>query len=209
MLEPITLDGDLARLEPLGPGHLAGLMVASTENPDAYRWNTMPRSEPAMEAYIADALARREAGDTLAFATVRRSDDRVVGCTRFCRAEYWPWPADSPFHRSNATPDAVEVGYTWLAVSAQRTGVNIEAKRLMFGHAFDTWQVHRVSLDTDVRNHQSRTAIEALGARYEGVIRGERMGADITVRDSARYSIIGAEWPEVRSRLDGRLARYT
>jgi len=208
VLEPLVLEGDLTRLEPLGPAHLDGLMAASTEDPEAYRWNTMPRSEAAMAAYIADALDRRQAGDTLAFATVRRSDDRVVGCTRFCRAEYWPWPDDSPHRRDDSTPDTVEVGYTWLAASAQRTGVNIDAKRLMLGHAFDGWRVHRVSLDTDVRNVQSRSAIEALGARFEGVIRAERMGSDITVRDSARYSIVNDEWPEVQAVLESRLARY-
>jgi len=99
----------------------------------------------------------------------------------------------------------VEIGYTWLAASAQRTGLNLGAKRLMLAHAFDTWSVHRVSLDTDVRNHQSRQAIEALGARFEGVIRAERIGADATVRDSARFSIVASEWPDVRAHLDRRL----
>ena len=208
MLQPVTLVGSLVRLEPLSLDHVAGLVAASSEDPGAYRWNLMPRSEPAMAAYVTDTIDGWQAGHTLAFATVAVADDRVVGCTRYCRAEYWAWPADSPWHRADGTPDALEVGYTWLAVSAQRSGMNIEAKRLMFALAFDTWAVHRVSLDTDVRNQQSRTAIEALGARFEGVIRAERLGADVTVRDSARYSIILDEWPAVRAHLDARLARH-
>lgn len=208
MLEPITLTGSRVRLEPVSLDHVPALVAASAEDPGAYRWNTMPRSEPAMAAYVADAIDGWRAGHTLAFATVAVAEDRVVGCTRFCRAERWPWPTDSPFHRSDATPDGVEIGYTWLAVSAQRTGINVEAKRLMLAHAFEAWAVHRVSLDTDVRNEQSRTAIAALGATFEGVIRGERMGADLTVRDSARYSIVIAEWPDIRAHLDARLGAY-
>ncbi|MGZ4716812.1 MAG: GNAT family N-acetyltransferase [Acidimicrobiales bacterium] len=208
MLDAVTLTGSLVRLQPVGPEHVPALVEASSEDPGAYRWNTMPRSEPAMADYVADAVERWRQGDTLAFATIRRSDDLVVGCTRFTRAEHWAWAPDSPLRRADGTPDVVEIGYTWLAASAQRTGINVEAKRLMLAHAFDVWSVHRVSLDTDVRNHQSRQAIEALGARFEGVIRAERIGADGTVRDSARFSIIAAEWPDVRAHLDRRLAAW-
>jgi RimJ/RimL family protein N-acetyltransferase len=162
-----------------------------------------------MAAYVDQAVEWWRAGDGLAFATIRQVDDRVVGCTRFTRAEYWSWPDDNPFHRDDGTPDVIEIGYTWLAASAQRTGINVEAKRLMLAHAFDRWAVHRVALDTDVRNHQSRQAIEALGARFEGVVRAERIGADGTIRDSARFSIIAAEWPDVRAHLDRRLAAWS
>ena len=95
---------------------------------------------------------------------------------------------------------------TWLAASAQRTGANTEAKSLMLGHAFEAWEVHLVRLRTDRRNLRSRTAIERLGARFEGVRRADRPGVDGTVRDSAFYSITRAEWPAVRERL-GRLLR--
>jgi RimJ/RimL family protein N-acetyltransferase len=206
MLDAVTLTGSLVRLVPVGPEHVDALVAASSEDPGAYRWNTMPRTAAAMAAYVDDAIDWWRRADGLTFATVRLSDDRVVGCTRFTRAEYWDWPDDSPLRRSDGTPDVVEIGYTWLAATAQRTGINVEAKRLMLAHAFDTWAVRRVSLDTDVRNHQSRQAIEALGARFEGVIRVERIGADGTVRDSARFSIIAAEWPDVRAHLDRRLA---
>jgi RimJ/RimL family protein N-acetyltransferase len=208
VLDPVTLTGSLVRLRPVAPDDVPALVEASSENPDAYRWNTMPRSTEAMATYVDDAVDWWRNGDGLTFATVRRADDRVVGCTRFTRAEYWSWAEGNPLRRTDGTPDVVEIGYTWLAASAQRTGINVEAKRLMLAHAFDTWSVHRVSLDTDVRNHQSRQAIEALGARFEGVIRAERIGADGSVRDSARFSIIASEWPDVRSHLDRRLAAW-
>lgn len=209
MLDAVTLTGSLVRLQPVEAEHVAALVEASSEDPAAYRWNTMPRSASAMAAYVDTAVHRWRQGDGLTFATIRRADDRVVGCTRFTRAEYWAWADDSPLRRPDGTPDVIEIGYTWLAASAQRTGINVEAKRLMLTHAFDTWSVHRVSLDTDVRNHQSRQAIEALGARFEGVVRAERIGADGTVRDSARFSIVASEWPDVRAHLDRRLAAWS
>jgi RimJ/RimL family protein N-acetyltransferase len=208
MLERVTLVGALARLEPLTVGHVPALVAASAGHPEAYRYNVVPQGDDAMAAYVDDALTAGEAGDTLAFATVRRADDQVVGSTRFTRAERWPWPTASALHRADGTPDVVEIGNTWLAVAAQRTGVNIDAKRLMLGHAFEVWGVHRVSFITDARNEQSRRAIEALGARFEGVVRAHRIAADTSVRDSARFSIVAAEWPDVRRRLERRLASH-
>jgi N-acetyltransferase len=208
MLEPVVLTGSLTRLEPLSLDHVPALVAASSASPSAYRFNLVPQDEAGMVRLVEAALAARQIGDTLAFATIRRSDGAVVGSTRFVRAEYWPWPDDNPLRRPDGTPDAVEVGYTWLAVSAQRTGVNVEAKRLMFAHAFETWGVRRVSLITDARNEQSRTAIAAVGGRFEGVLRAHRVAADGIVRDSARFSIVADEWPDVRRLLDDRLARF-
>jgi RimJ/RimL family protein N-acetyltransferase len=93
------------------------------------------------------------------------------------------------------------MGYTWLAPSALRTAANTEAKLLMLAHAFETWQVLRVCLHTDARNHRSRAAIERIGGRFEGILRAHRMAADYTTRDSVRYSIVAAEWPEAKQRL--------
>ena len=104
-------------------------------------------------------------------------------------------------------PDAVEVGSTWLAASAQRTRCNTEAKYLLLAHAFEGWEVHRVSLRTDERNERSRRAIERLGAQFEGIRRVDMPGQDGTVRNSACYSIVRAEWPAVRDRLQGFLAQ--
>jgi len=102
-------------------------------------------------------------------------------------------------------PDVVDIGFTWLAGSAQRTPVNTEAKLLMMTHAFEVWRVHRVALQTDVRNTRSRAAIERIGGRLDGILRADRPGADDTVRTSARFSIVATEWPDVKARLTSRL----
>jgi N-acetyltransferase len=120
--------------------------------------------------------------------------------------EVWRWAPDSPYQRQGV-PDAADIGYTWLAASAQRSPVNTEAKLLMMGHAFETWRVHRVGLQTDARNTRSRAAIERIGGRLDGILRADRPGTDDTVRDSARFSILAAEWPEVKDRLTARLGR--
>ncbi len=193
------------RLEPLTLEHVPALVEASGEDPSAYRWNVVPTDHAAMTSYVEAAMAEAATGAAIPFATIRRADGAVVGSTRFLRIECWPWPPDSPHARRDGRPDVVEIGATWLAVSAQRRGINTEAKLLMLAHAFETWEVWRVSLITDARNVQSRTAIERLGARFEGVVRAHRIGADLTVRDSARFSITAEEWPMVRARLQGFL----
>ena len=111
-------------------------------------------------------------------------------------------------HATSATgvPDVCDIGYTWLAGSAQRTPVNTEAKLLMMAHAFEVWQVHRVALQTDVRNKRSWAAIERIGGQLDGILRADRPGADDTVRTSARFSIVADEWPAVKARLAARLA---
>jgi RimJ/RimL family protein N-acetyltransferase len=200
----IVLEGDLVRLEPLTEAHAQALFDAAseTDDPDLYRWTWVPRSPDAAREYIAKAL-----GDNLflPFATVRRADGRVVGSTRY-EQYFWEWPVGHE-HHGRTTPDAVEIGWTWLAASALRSGINTEAKLLMLAHAFDTWHVHSVRLTTDARNVRSQAAIERLGAHRDGVIRGIRPGADGSVRDSAWYSILAAEWPDVQRRLRQLLAR--
>ncbi len=137
---------------------------------------------------------------------MRAADGRVIGSTRFWNLEFWPWPDGHPLGGRDG-PDACEIGHTWLSPSAIRTGANTEAKYLMLRHAFEAWQVHRVCLHTDARNERSRAAMERMGARFEGVLRAHRMAADLTVRDSARYSVVAGEWPAVKARLEGYLAR--
>ncbi len=125
---------------------------------------------------------------------------RVVGTTSYYDYTPWEWPVGCDLQRADR-PDTLEIGYTWLAASAQRTRCNTEAKYLLLSQAFDSWEVHRVSLRTDVRNERSRRAIERLGAQFEGVRRADMPGQDCTVRDSAFYSIVSAEWPQVQNRL--------
>lgn len=180
--------------------HVDALTAAASESRDTYHWTFVPDGREAMAAYVATALAGRDDDLFTPFVTVRLEDDRVVGSTRF-RTERWDWSEADPAQQRTDAPDVVEIGWTWLAASAQRTAVNTEAKLLLLTHAFETWDVHRVCLRTDERNERSRAAIERLGARLDGIIRGDRPASDGTVRDSAQYSIVRAEWPAVRDRL--------
>jgi RimJ/RimL family protein N-acetyltransferase len=136
--------------------------------------------------------------------TVRIADGLIIGSTRFWKMERWAWPVGHERHGRKA-PDVCEIGYTWLAASAIRTAANTEAKLLMLKHAFEQWGVLRVSFHTDIRNQRSRAALERIGGRFEGILRAHRMASDYIARDSARYSIIAAEWPEVERRLSGYL----
>ena len=154
-----------------------------------------------MVSYVATLLRDHADGRALPFATIDRARGQVVGATRFLDVQFWSWPADSPYQRGADVPDVVEIGGTWLAPSAQRTGINTEAKLLMLTHAFETWRVHRVSLKTDARNARSRAAILRLGARFDGILRAARVAADHTIRDDANYSILEGEWPEVKANL--------
>lgn len=200
------LEGRFIRLEPLGPGHAADLVVSANEDRDPYRYTFVPGDHAGMEAYVAEADAGRRAGHSLAFAVVRRSEGRAVGSTRFAFVERWQWPPGHP-QASRTTPDVAEIGNTWLAASAVRTACNTEAKLLLLGFAFDVWDLHRVRFRTDRRNRTSWAALERIGAHFDGVLRADRTGADGTVRDSSYFSVLAAEWPSVRQRLTALLDR--
>ena len=168
------------------------------------RWSPVPQSKADAVKYIETAICWREAGTAVPFATVRVEDGAVIGSTRFFDMERWAWPPNHARY-GRRDPDACEIGYTWLAGFAVRTRANTEAKLLMLTHAFETWQVLRVCLHTDVRNQRSRDAIERIGGKFEGILRSHRMAADFIARDSARFSIVAAEWPEVKQRLSQTL----
>ena len=201
MYEGLFLQGKHIRLEPLDRHHVEGLAAASATGDAAlYRWSPVPQGKAEAAAYVETALAWREANKAIAFATVRASDGMVIGSTRFFDLESWAWPKGHPLH-GRGVPDACEIGYTWLARPALRTAANTEAKLLMLRHAFEVWQMLRVCLHTDARNERSRAAIERIGGKFEGILRSHRMAADFIARDSARYSIVAAEWPGVKQRL--------
>ncbi len=210
MREPFTLQGTFVRLEPLTEAHIPALVEAAGLDRSAYEWTYTPEGPEQMTDYVVDALAKAASGAHVAFATVRRGagpdgSDLVVGATRFCEMAYWQWPPGAS-HQRHGVPDVVDIGFTWLAGPAQRTHVNTEAKLLMMAHAFEVWEVHRVALQTDVRNKRSWAAIERIGGRLDGILRADRPGSDDTVRTSARFSIVAAEWPIVKERLTARLA---
>jgi RimJ/RimL family protein N-acetyltransferase len=197
-----VLEGSYVRLEPLARGHVDGLAAASAADPSLslYQWSPVPQGKSAAEKYVDTALAWQEAGTAAPFAIVRLSDGAVIGSTRFWLIEHWAWPpGHARFGRS--APDACEIGYTWFSASAIRTPANTESKLLMLTYAFETWEVLRVCLHTDVRNERSRAAIERIGGQFEGILRAHRMAADFIARDSARYSIIASEWPAAKERL--------
>jgi RimJ/RimL family protein N-acetyltransferase len=203
---PVTLEGGHVRLEPLTIEHVAPLIAAARGDRETYAFTLVPATEDEMAAYVRAALEQQVAARALPFATVDRRTGRVVGSTRFGNVEFWPWPPGNPLQRGEELPDVVEIGWTWLTARAQRTPINTEAKLLMLEHAFERWRVHRVSLMTDARNARSRAAILRIGARFDGVVRAQRLASDGVIRDTACYSILDVEWPEVRAHLVARLA---
>lgn len=184
---PSTLSGRIVRLEPLELHHADALVEAAR---DAEIWAYMPvrLDDPdAMRGWIETALQERAAGTTLAYAIVSQERDVPIGATRFMDIR--------------ARDRGLEIGWTWLAKSAWRTGVNTEAKFLLLEHAFDAVGAIRVQFKTHRMNFRSRRAIERVGAQFEGILRNHYVLPDGTYRDSAYYSIIESEWPAVRRHL--------
>ena len=194
VLEPTVLEGHGVRLEPLAPGHAEGLAVAANDGRLwELRYTFVPEADK-VDAYIGEALAGQRAGHMLPWAVRELSSGAIVGSTRY--------------HDVMAAVDRVEIGYTWYAAGWQRSHVNTACKLLLLGHAFDTVGCGVVGFRTDGVNVRSQQAIEALGARRDGVIRHHALRRDGTVRDSVMYSILAAEWPEVKQRLEHRLSRH-
>lgn len=192
-VEPIILEGRYIRLEPLSLDHYAALYEVAFDD-DIWRWTTtMIQTPEDLRAYIEIALKWQSEGHALPFATIEKDSGRVVGSTRFGNIER--------AHRR------VEIGWTWIGKSWQRTPVNTEAKYLMLRHAFETWGCIRVELKTDVLNERSRKAILRIGAKEEGIFRKHMIVPGGRIRDSVYYSIVDTEWPAVKARLEEKLAR--
>jgi N-acetyltransferase len=204
--ESPVLAGSHVRLEPLDRRHVDGLAIAAAVDRSLYQWSPVPQTKAEAIRYVDTALAWRDAGTAVPYATVRVEDGVVIGSTRFFNLEQWAWPEGHARHGRNVA-DVCEIGYTWLTRPAIRTAANTEAKLLMLTHAFQTWQMLRVCLHTDARNQRSRAAIERIGGKFEGILRSHRMAADFIARDSARFSIVASEWPDVKRRLGQMLDR--
>ena len=191
---PVTLEGRIARLEPLEERHVADLAVAGA---DPSIWRFMPyglaTTPERMAEFVRQTRALREGGSTLPFAVIDRTSGRAVGCTRYLDIQ--------PGNRG------LEIGGTWYAVDRWRTGLNTECKRLLLSHAFDALGAIRVQLKTDLRNERSQRAIERLGAIREGVLRDNTILPDGYVRSTVYYSILAREWPAIGERLDGLASR--
>ena len=193
MLSPVTLTGDLVTLEPLGPEHHDPLVAAASDGRLWEHWYTAVPTPDGMAADIESRLAMQAAGTMLPFVVRRLADGVVVGETTYCNVE-----AEVP---------RLEIGYTWTARSAQRTGVNAESKLLLLSHAFEELGCLAVEFRTHWHNRQSRAAIERLGAKQDGVLRNHRRMPDGSLRDTVVFSILDTEWPAVRSGLRYRLDR--
>jgi len=203
-LPDFTLEGKDVLLRPLALGDVEALAAAAAEARETFSWTWVPDGIEETRKMAEIALKQRREGTRYPLVTLYQG--RIVGWTSYFRIEFWDWPEGHPqFGRT--TPDAVEIGGTWLSQSAQRTRCNTEAKLLMLRHAFEVWKVHRVHFETDERNTRSRNAIARLGAKLEGIRRADRPGRDGIVRNSARYSIIADEWPAVEANLTEMLAR--
>lgn len=191
---PLVLEGESVRLEPLQPAHAADLAAAANEREI---WTYLPCGPvlgvEAMQRWIAERLAQDAGGGSCGFAVIARASGRAVGSTSYLDI--------------SSGDRRLEIGATWLGREARRTHVNTECKLLLLGHAFERLGAGRVQLKTDARNLRSQVAIERLGAQKEGVLRAHMVLWDGFVRDTVMYSIIAPEWPGVKARLQGLLAR--
>jgi len=191
--QPATLEGHGVRLEPLTREHEKGLIEAAK---DGKLWQLFFTSVPEPEnakKYLEDALKGQERGDMLPWAVRDLKSNTIVGSTRY--------------HDIIAVADRVEIGYTWYAQRCQRTHVNTTSKLLLFTYAFETLNCRVVGLRTDNFNFRSQRAIEALGAKKDGVIRHHWPRRDGSIRDTVMYSVLANEWPDVKRHLQFRLKR--
>ena len=195
-IEPITLVGNIVRLEPLSEKHIPDLAIAG-QNKNIWRFmlygnvTTLTR----MQTWVRDILSRQARGTDLPFAVVHLEKNHAIGATRFLDIR--------PDHRG------VEIGGTWYSVDFQRTAVNTECKYLMMTHAFKSWKYIRVQFKTDSRNIRSLQAIERIGAKFEGILRNHLITPTGYIRDSVYYSVLDSEWPEVKDNLEFLLhSRY-
>ena len=187
-----TLEGSIVTLEPLRAEHAEELWVAA-QAPEIWQWLAhIGGSHDYFEMWLKASLKAAREGREGPFATRMIADGRIVGSSRYLNIR--------SFDR------VVEIGWTWLHPSAWRTGANLEAKLLMMRHAFETLDCVRVEFKTDARNERSRAALAALPAQFEGVLRNHMIVPDVGQRDSAYFSVIDSEWPEVEANLERRLA---
>ena len=190
-VKPTVLEGKGIRLEPLTDEHHDGLAAAATDGRLWELWFTSVPAPDGVRGYIAEALDGQKLGHMLPWAVRELESGTIIGSTRY--------------HDIVPRIDRVEIGYTWYAQSRQRTHVNTTCKLLLLGHAFETLGCKVVGLRTDNFNFRSQRAIEALGAKRDGVMRHHVARRDGTVRDSVMYSILASEWPDVRRHLELRL----
>ncbi len=191
---PVVLYGDTVGIVPLDPRHAEDLLAAGAD-PEIWRYMPIPQPNALADvrAWIDDALKHAGTGEQVPFALIDPRTDRAIGSTRFLEIRR-EWRS-------------LEIGWTWMAASTQRTGVNTEAKYLLLRHAFHDLGAIRMQFKVDARNLKSQRAVERIGAVKEGVLRKQRINHDGFIRDAVYYSILDDEWPSVQQRLQALLAR--
>jgi RimJ/RimL family protein N-acetyltransferase len=190
---PVTLTGHLVRMEPLAERHLEDLARVAVDDA-IWRWTIAgPMDDAGLRSWLDLALANAEATTEVPFATVDLASGRAIGSSRYMTI--------TPEHRR------LEIGWTWVGTAWQRTGANREAKLLQLANAFETLGAERVEFKTHARNERSRAALLGIGATFEGVLRHHTIMPDGSNRDSAFYSVLAVEWPDVKARLEARLHR--
>jgi RimJ/RimL family protein N-acetyltransferase len=192
-IEPVTLTGAQATIEPLAPGHEQGLQRAAADGELWRLWYTSVAPPEKMGEYIAAALDMRERHDAMPFVIREKSSGEIVGCTRYFNVD--------------AANRRLEIGYTWYAKRVQRGPINTECKLMLLTHAFETLACIAVEFRTHWFNQASRAAIERLGAKQDGVLRNHQVLADGSKRDTVVFSIIDGEWPAVKRHLRYQLER--
>jgi len=193
IVTPLTLEGSVVRLVPIRHDH-AELFCEAAKNDleNIFRWIPYPmRTVADFQRLVEKAFQEQERGESVVFATIERSSEKVIGSTRFMNID-----------RVNRR---VEIGSTWIAPAWQRTAINTEAKYLMLRHAFEVWHCIRVELKTDALNQKSRNAILRIGAKEEGTLRRHLITWTGRIRDSVYFSILDSEWPEAKARLEAML----
>lgn len=197
------------RVVPMSLTHVDALAAVATGDRSTYGLAPVPFDHPSTRRYVERALADQEALRAVPF--VVELDGVVVGSYRLMSLEWWTWPEGAiqvpgEPRIAPAPPDVAEIGHAWITPAAQRTTVNTAVCTLLMRHAFDVWNVFRLVLKTDARNTRSRSAITRLGGTFEGIMRAHSPAADGGIRDVALFSILPAEWPEVRKRLESTLS---
>lgn len=190
-LKPVTLEGDIVRLIPLNLSHRQAILDAAADGNLWDLWFTSVPSVKTIDQYLNEALETQQFQKALPFAVVFKNENKIIGSTRFCNAE--------------TEHLRLEIGYTWYAKSHQRSKVNAECKYLLLSHAFEQLKCIAVEFRTHFHNFNSRRAIEALGARQDGVLRNHRIDAEQRIRDTVVFSILNTEWETVKTGLLHRL----
>ena len=192
-VEPVELSGEHVVLEPLRAEHIDELFAVASE-PELWKWTVSAVRERAdLAAYVEDALRQQQAGQSLPFIVRDAATRAAIGSTRFGNID--------------VANRRAEIGWTWIGAAWRRTAANTEAKYLLLSHAFEKWQCMRVEFKTDVLNARSRAALRRIGAVEEGILRGHMVTASGRIRDTVYFSILEAEWPQVRHDLEQKLGR--